>query len=659
MAQCAAAQPPQPQIEMSDNHFTTRSALSIALIYAVIGCLWILLSDKAVAVAFADPAAILLASMLKGWFYVGATSLLLFLLVRHFLGKLHASYRREVDNYAAKQRTHDLLAAIAENSDDAIFAKDLKGRYLLFNNAASRYVGKPIADVLGQDDRALFPAEQAAMLMAIDDRIVATGQVENNEELLDTALGPRSFLATKGPLRDGDKRIFGTFGISRDISGMKYAEQALLENEVRLRMLIQNSPAALAMFDREMCYLAVSNRWLTDFGLVDGKVIGRSHYEVLPEIGEDLRDIHRRGLAGEVIRRDEDRFVRADGSTQWLRWEMRPWREPEGTIGGIVIYSEDISRRMASEIALRESEHRFHAIVESTADWIWEVDVEGRYTYVSDSVYALLGYTPAELIGRRPFDLMPPDEAERVAAEFRAIVARKAPFRDLDNLNIHKDGRLIHVSSSGMPILAADGSLIGYRGLDHDISERKATEIALQRLAADMSATLQAIPDLMFELDAEGRYLKVKATHEALLAAPIDQVLGRKVTEVLPPEAAVTVMEALAAASRAGADYGRTISLPLAQGAGHFEISVARKPVAEGQGERFIVLSRDITARRTAEDQLRQRNEELERFNRATVGREIDMLEMKKTINALSQELGRKPPYPLAFVKDADGKGVP
>ena len=204
-----------------------------------------------------------------------------------------------------------------------------------------------------------------------------------------------------------------------------------------------------------------------------------------------------------------------------------------------------------------------------------------------------------------------------------------------------------------------DGALLGYRGLDHDITERKTAETALRQLADDMQATLQAIPDLMFEIDADGRYLSLRATHEALLAAPADQLLGRTVTDMLPPEAARTMMQALAAASRAGADYGRTIMLPLAQGASHFEISVARKPVGAGQAERFIVLSRDITARRIAEEQLRQRNAELERFNRATVGREIDMIEMKKTINILSRELGRAQPYPLAFIKDEDGKDAP
>lgn len=519
---------------MNDSQITTRSALWIALIYAVLGGLWILFSDKVVAAAFTDPDAIIRVSMLKGWFYVGTTSLLLFFLVRHYLGRLRSSFQREIDNYSEKQRTHDLLSAIADNSEDAIFAKDRAGRYLLFNPAASRFVGKPAAEVLGRDDRAIFPADQAEMLMAAGERIIATGNTETGEEVLDTALGRRTFLSTKGPLRDGEQRIFGIFGISRDITGIKDAQDALLENEARLRMLIQNSPAALAMFDREMRYLAASDRWAHDFGLGEGDIVGRCHYELFPEIGDELKALHRRGLAGEAIRKDEDRFERAEGSVQWLRWELRPWRETDGGIGGIVIYAEDITGRMASEIALRESEHRFHDIVRATADWIWEVDLAGRYTYVSDSVYGLLGYTPAELIGKTAFELMPPEEAERVGARFSAAKARKAPFRDLDNINIHKDGRLIHVSTSGMPILGPDGSLHGYRGLDHDISAIKAAEAGL-----------------------------------------------------------------------------------------------------------------------------RARNEELERFNRASVGRELDMLEMKKTINALSKELGREPPYPLAFVKGGEEQGGP
>jgi PAS domain S-box-containing protein len=640
---------------LNDRRFTTRSALTIAVVYAALGCLWILLSDQAVESLFSTPEAIIRASMLKGWLYVAATSLLLFFLVRHYLGKLQASLRREVENLRDRQRTYELLAAISEHSDDAIFAKDLDGRYLLFNPAASRFVGRPAGEVLGRDERALFPAAQAAMVRAVDERVIATGCIETNEEVLDLPHGRRTFLSTRGPLRDAGQRIIGIFGISRDITASQQARDALLQSAVRLRLLVEHSPVALAMFDRDMCYVAASDRWSKEFGLGGQSLIGRSHYEVFPEIGEEAKELHRRGLAGEALGSEADRFDRADGSVQWLRWQLRPWLLPEGAIGGIVIFAEDISQRMATEIALGESERRFHDIVEASADWIWEVDGEARYTYASAGVESLLGYSAAEVIGRTPFDFMPPVEAERVRSLFRDIAARRAPFRDLDNVHLHRDGSLRHVSTNGMPILAADGTLRGYRGLDRDVSARKAAELALQRLADDLGATLRAIPDLLFELDADGRYCKVMATQEALLAAPADQLLGRKLTDVLPPEAAATGLAALAAASRCGTDYGRTITLPVAEGSRHFEISVACKPMVAGQTQRFIVLSRDITRRKVAEDELRQRNAELERFNRATIGRELDMLEMKQTINALSRELGREAPYPLVFLEDQAG----
>lgn len=128
-----------------------------------------------------------------------------------------------------------LLAAIAESSDDAIFAKDRQGRYLLFNRAASGFVGKSPEEVLGKDDRTLFPAHQAELLLETDERVMAEGQAETREEALDTPHGKRTFLATKGPLRDAEGRIYGVFGMARDITARKAAEDDLRQRHEELR----------------------------------------------------------------------------------------------------------------------------------------------------------------------------------------------------------------------------------------------------------------------------------------------------------------------------------------------------------------------------------------------------------------------------------------
>lgn len=196
----------------------SRDALWVAVVYAVFAGVWILLSDRAMGLLFRDPEALVQASMAKGWFFVAVTSLLLFVLVRRLVRQLQAAHRRELAEAEGRQRASQILAAIAAGSNDAIFAKDVEGRYLMVNEAAAHFMGQPADAMVGKDDMSAFPQEQASVLMTIDRRVRATGRTETNEERLDTPQGERVFLATKGPLRDLSGRTFGTFGISRDIT---------------------------------------------------------------------------------------------------------------------------------------------------------------------------------------------------------------------------------------------------------------------------------------------------------------------------------------------------------------------------------------------------------------------------------------------------------
>ena len=147
---------------------------------------------------------------------------------------------------------------------------------------------------------------------------------------------------------------------------------------------------------------------------------------------------------------------------------------------------QEIDVRKQMEDKMRKSRERFQALTESTSDWIWEMDIDGIYTYISPKVKDLLGYDPKEVIGKTQFDFMPPDEAKRIKSEFKAIFDSQEPFSKLEIVNIHKDGRLVTLESSGVPFYESAGRHCGYRGIDRDITEeqklRQESEYRLQQV---------------------------------------------------------------------------------------------------------------------------------------------------------------------------------
>jgi PAS domain S-box-containing protein len=163
-------------------------------------------------------------------------------------------------------------------------------------------------------------------------------------------------------------------------------------------------------------------------------------------------------------------------------------------------------KRSHIEKQLRESEERLKDIMFSMADWVWEVDENGVYTYSSSKGLELFG----NIIGKTPFDFMPPDEANRVAAIFSEIAANKAPIKDLENWNIRKNGERICLLTNGVPILDEEGNLKGYRGVDKDITERKRNEEKL----IDSQKTLRAFTSRLLTIQEEERRRLARELHD-------------------------------------------------------------------------------------------------------------------------------------------------
>jgi PAS domain S-box-containing protein len=249
------------------------------------------------------------------------------------------------------KRTADLLRAVADETTDAVFVKDRTGKYLLFNAAAARFVGKSVADVLGRDDTEVFDPDGARRLMERDQRIMESGQAETAEEVVIAAGIRRVFQSTKAPYRDGAGNVIGLVGISRDITDRKRAEQAVRQSEERLRQAVRVSN--LGIFDHDhvtdTAYWSPEERaihgWELDRAPSLAEFVAMLHPEDRERIAAAIRRAH--DPAGDGTFDVEQRIIRPDGEVRWLVTRSQTYFEGEGdarhpvrTVGAVLDATE-------------------------------------------------------------------------------------------------------------------------------------------------------------------------------------------------------------------------------------------------------------------------------------------------------------------------------
>lgn len=276
-----------------------------------------------------------------------------------------------VEDITAKKMAEEARfkhAAIVRSSEDAIISKDVEGSIVSWNSGAERMFGYTEEEAVGQSITMIIPPELRNEENQILARLKAGDRIEHYETRRVTKTGTNVEVSlTIGPIKDATGSVVGFSKIAHDITERKRAKQALVEvnrileaqtaalqsREELLNIFVENVPAGVAMLDREMRYLQVSQRWCADYSVERSQVLGRSHYEVFPEVPERWKEVHRRALAGETVRAEEDLWDREDGAT-WVRWEVRPWRTSAGSVGGILIFAEDITRRKQMEEAVSD-----------------------------------------------------------------------------------------------------------------------------------------------------------------------------------------------------------------------------------------------------------------------------------------------------------------
>ncbi len=326
----------------------------------------------------------------------------------------------------------------------------------------------------------IHPADRGSMEDYFAEEVLGKRALFDKEyRILRRADGAERWVHGLGKLEfDGQGQAHTMRGTIQDITARKQSDAALRESKDLLQLFIEHAPAALAMFDRNMRYVAASRRWLQDFSLTGQQIAGRSHYEVFPEISEQWKEAHRRGLAGEGQRCDEDRFERADGKVQWIRWELIPWRADDGSVGGIILFSEDIT-------ALKAGEERLHlaaSVFTHASEGILITNAEGNILEVNDAFTRITGYAREEVLGRNPSMLKSGRQNRDFYIDMWSQLRQKGHWSG-EIWNRAKSGQILAEMLTISAIPDAQGNARQYVGLFSDITSIKEQERQLERVA--------------------------------------------------------------------------------------------------------------------------------------------------------------------------------
>ncbi len=312
-------------------------------------------------------------------------------------------------------------------------------------------------------------------------------------------------------------------------SKYKQVEKTLQETQEKYRSLVESTDDSIYLIDRDYRYLLMNKIHLSRMGFQKEEYFGQPYskfhspeetmgfnkkVDTVFETGQSVHHEH-------VSQRDNKYFLRT----------LSPVKDSGGRIIAVTVVSKNITHLKKAEEALHHSEERFKQVANSAGEWIWEVDNEGLYTYSSPVVENVLGYKPEEIVGKKHFyDLFTHDVREDLKKASFEVFSRKEEFRNFVNPNIHKNGKIVIFEKSGMPILDKEGNLLGYRGADTDITERKNAEALLLEREKFLRDILDSIQDGISILDKDLNIMLVNPIIEKWYAHKLPLV-GKKCYE--------------------------------------------------------------------------------------------------------------------------------
>ncbi|MDP6787877.1 MAG: PAS domain S-box protein [Rhodospirillales bacterium] len=408
----------------------------------------------------------------------------------------------------ARRESDALLRAVADHSPAGIVLKDLQGRYVLVNKQFAKWNGVSPAELIGKTLRDVFPEETAKQFSDHDRAALETRAPQERELVIRRRDGSvNNLLSTKFPVLGDDGSVVGIGSIVSNIDQRKRAEAALKESEARFRAVVDHSPAAIALKDRQGRYVLINGQFAKWNGISPAEVIGRTSDDVFPEeTAKQFSDHDCVVLETHAPQERELAIRRRDGRAINVSSTKFPVLGDDGSIVGVGSIATNIDQRKRAEAALKESEAHHRAVLDNVLDGIITFDESGVIVSFNAAAERIFGYGAADAVGRNVKVLMPePDRSpyDGDIAKYLEIDASSAICIGREVIGQRRDGTVLPLDLA-VSRLATEGKSL-FIGIVRDITERKFAEQELQQAKEQAEAANRAKSEFLASMSHDLR----------------------------------------------------------------------------------------------------------------------------------------------------------
>lgn len=511
---------------------------------------------------------------------------------------------------AMLRENEERILAISHSSRDAIMMVDDEGGIVHWNPAAERLFGYGSKEVMGlRLHDLLVPEQDREQAHKGVERFSRTGEGPIFDGLLELEALRKDgrhipIELAVSPFRFKDK--WYAVGSVRDIANRKKRQQDLKRSEETSRALINATPDSAMLIEPHGTIVAINDIGAQQFGYGASTMIGKNAFEHLSRgMQQDHRNIVLQVLqTGEPVRYED----RQGDRMQMIN--VYPVKGDDGAVVELAIFCRDVTEQRKAEAALMQSEQRFRDVSESIGEFIWETDADGRFSFLTDDVLQVLGYSASELIGKRPHKMTPEEDADDFRIWIDSTYTRRAPFSNIEVRYITREGRVIWLQVSGAPYEDEHGIFRGFRGAAMNITDRKETEETIKYNERKLRALAESAYDSIIMIDAKGCVSFWNHASVELFGYTEEEAIGNPVNMLIIPEeertrSAFGLKDKVIAEKHTGF---RTVQETIAMRKDGSRFPVERSIASFRLGNEWCAVAtiRDITQRKATEAKLRE-----------------------------------------------------